>query len=51
MKKLKSLDSLVFMLQCEEKRAIKDFKTINILRRQILNRIKENNKILGLNQK
>ena len=45
-KQLKSVDSLVFMLQCEEKKEIKDEKIIKILREKIQNRINENNNIL-----
>ena len=45
MKKLKSLDGLVFMLQKEEERGT-DEKTIEILRKKILETIQYNNNIL-----
>ena len=45
MKKLKSLDGLVFMLQKEEERGT-DEKMIEILRKKILETIQYNNNIL-----
>ena len=45
MKKLKSLDGLVFMLQKEEEKGT-DLKTIELLRKKILEGIKYNNDIL-----
>lgn len=45
MKKLKSLDGLVFMLQKEEEKGT-DKKTIEILRKKIIETIQYNNNVL-----